>query len=446
MARVLLATPEPIGRRLAGPAIRAAHLARVLSADHEVTLASLAGAGVSPIDGRAVLGPEAITPQGHDVAIVQGSVTVTHPELLESTLPLVIDWFDPFHAEALHRSTDDRVRRLDLIEGARTTLHAQARRGDFFLCSNETQRTHWLGWLSAAGRCNHANHDADPTFASLLAIAPFGVEDVPRPATGRIRSTFSAIGPHDPILLWAGGLHDWLDPVRVVEAMPFALDENPDTRLVFLAGPHPNTSIGTMGIRGDAISRARDLRLFGRSVLFVNQWVDYEDRLQWVGDADIGVAAHRRHMETSLSHRTRLLDHLAVGLPTVATGGDPLTAQLDTAGAARTVAPGSAEALGHAIADVLRDSAGRAEMAAAATRLAAELRWEQTLAPLLDWLEDPKPAADRRAGVRTGFDAGEANDRAVGRAVARARLHLDDGGPRQLLERTLAAGRRRLRR
>ncbi len=444
MARVLLATPEPIGRRLAGPAIRAAHLARVLGSDHEVTLVSLAGESVSPVDGRAVRGPEAIEPRNHDVAIVQGSVTVAHPELLESNLPLVVDWFDPFHAEALHRSSDDRIRRMDLIEGARTTLEQQARRGDFFLCSNEAQRAHWLGWLASAGRCNHANHDEDPTFGRLLAVAAFGVEQGARPASGRIRSTFSAIGPDDPILLWAGGLHDWLDPIAVVDAMPLALDENPDTRLVFLAGPHPNTTLGTMGIRGEAIERARELRLFGRNVLFVNQWVDYDERLEWVADATIGVAAHRDHLETSLSHRTRLLDHLAAGLPTVATGGDPLTAELEAVGAARTVEPGSSEALGDAIAAVLRDSTLRADMAANAARLGVERSWENTLRPLTEWLRNPAPAADRRSGVQTGFNAGQSTDRPIGRALTRARMHLDDGGPVQVLRRTVAAGRRRL--
>ena len=116
MARLLVATPEPVGRRLAGPAIRAAHLARVLAADHDVTLVSLAGASTSPIDGRAVYGPEAIGDR-YDAAIVQGSVLFLHPELVESSIPLAIDWFDPFHVEALHRGGADKILRVDLIDG-----------------------------------------------------------------------------------------------------------------------------------------------------------------------------------------------------------------------------------------------------------------------------------------------------------------------------------------
>jgi glycosyltransferase involved in cell wall biosynthesis len=444
MARVLIATPEPIGRRLAGPAIRAAQLARVIGSAHEVVLASLGGTSVSPIDGRPVLGAEAITPVGFDAAIVQGSVTVRHPELVESSLPLVVDWFDPFHLEALHRSVNDRIRRIDLVEGARQTLEAQARRGDFFLCSNAAQRHHWLGWLAAAGRLNDVNHDDDPTFDSLIAVAAFGVDALKAPERNRIRDTFSVIGPDDPILLWAGGLHDWLDPVTLVRAMPQALDQNPDTRLVFLAGPHPNTSIETMGIRGDAIDAARELRLFAKNVLFVNQWVDYEDRLNWVADATIGVVTHHEHLETQHAHRTRLLDHLAAGLPTISTGGDPASQLLEAAGAARTVPAGDIHTLGEALAGLLGDSPARERMGAAATSLGETLRWEHTTAPLLGWLENPRAAADRRGNVQTGFDGGASSGGSVERLVSRARLHLDDGGPRQVLARALGAGRRRL--
>ena len=39
-ASVLVLSPEPVGERMAGPAIRAAELARVLAAEHEVTLAA----------------------------------------------------------------------------------------------------------------------------------------------------------------------------------------------------------------------------------------------------------------------------------------------------------------------------------------------------------------------------------------------------------------------
>jgi len=395
-----------------------------------------------------VLGPDALGEDGDDLrelghfdaAVVQGSVLVQIPELAELDIPLVIDWFDPFHVEALHRSAKDKIRRLDLIEGARITLLEQAERGDFFLCSNHAQREHWLGWLAAAGRLNHLAHDDDPLFESLLAVAPFGIGRE-RPGGGTpIRSTFSAIGAHDPVLLWAGGLHDWLDPLTVIRSMPTVLDENPDTRLVFLAGPHPNTSIETMGIRGEAITLARDMRLFGKHVLFVNQWVDYGERLAWLKDATIGVIADRAHLESRYSHRTRLLDHLAAGLPTVSTSGDPLSTQLVAAGAAVTCGRSDA-AIGEKLASLVNDDHHLGELSRAAQALGAGLSWEDTLSPLTAYLADPKPAIDRRSGAVTGQASGGSP---LDRIGDRIKIHLDDGGVKQVAQRGIAAGKRRL--
>ncbi len=435
MARVLIVTPEPIARRLAGPAIRACHIARVLAEHHEVTLVSSAlppnEQSLSPIDGRRVHGPAAIHTR-YDAAIVMGNVLIAFPELAESDMPLVIDWFDPFHTEALHRLSGDAIGRIDLIEGARVTLAEQARRGDFFLCSNEQQREHWLGWLAAAGRLNHLAHDADPLFANLITIAPFGLgREAPRLGSP-IRRSFDTISRFDPIVLWAGGMHDWLDPLSVIEAVPVMLDKNPDTRLVFLAGPHPNTSIETMGVRGEAITLARKMRLFGKHVMFVNQWVDYGERLTWMQEATIGIVADGAHLESRYSHRTRLLDHLGAGLPTVSTAGDPLSAQLEAAGAAITC-DRTIEGIGNAVGSIINDDERLGEMSRAAQTLGARLSWEQTLAPLVRWLEAPQVAIDRRPGANTGRTDGSAKDRLTGRI----KMHLDDGGVTQVAKRGL---------
>ena len=215
------------------------------------------------------------------------------------------------------------------------------------------------------------------------------------------------------------------------------LEENPDTRLVFLAGPHPNTSIETMGIRGQAIALAREKRMFGKHVFFVNQWIDYDDRLEWVADATIGVVADREHLESRLSHRTRLLDHLMVGLPTVTTEGDPLGAAMVEAGAA-IATPRTEFELGTALATLINNDPRLGEMGRAGRAMAAGLRWERTLAPLIEWASDPKPAIDR-SRPRREADAGN-----LGKVGDRIKLHLDDGGAKQVLQRGLAAGKRKL--
>ena len=46
-------------------------------------------------------------------------------------------------------------------------------------------------------------------------------------------------------------------------------------------------------------------------------------------EADLGVSAHRDHLEARYAHRTRLLDYLWAGLPVVATRGDALAELVD---------------------------------------------------------------------------------------------------------------------
>ena len=444
MSRVLVATAEPVGARSAGPAIRAAHMACVIAADHDVVLASLGGPSVSPVDGRPVLGLDQVDGGAIDVAVVQGRVSLERPDLLEGPIPVAFDWFDPFHLEALHRGGADRIRRMDLVDGARQTLLGQAERGDFFVCSNKSQRDHWLGFLAAVGRVNHLTHGTDPSLRALIDVAPFGVaaETVP-PGTPAL-DEFASVGPDDPIVLWAGGLHDWLDPVVVVDAMPRVLDANPDTRLVFMAGPHPNTSLETMGVRGEAIERSRELGLFGDTVLFVTRWIDHDERLAWFAEATVGVVTHTDHLEAAFSHRSRLLDHLAVGLPTVGSSGDPLSTLLRGSGAARTVPPGDPDGLADALIDVISDDELRQSMRSAALTLGGAMRWEQTLEPLRRWIATAAPAADRAPGAVTGAAGGVGAAGRLTRLVGRARLHIAEGGARQLARRALRAGRRRL--
>ncbi len=72
--------------------------------------------------------------------------------------------------------------------------------------------------------------------------------------------------------------------------------------------------------------RARELAdslgLTGRHVFFNEKWVPYNDRQNFLLDADVGVSTHFEHIETTFSFRTRILDYLWTHLPIVTTRGD----------------------------------------------------------------------------------------------------------------------------
>ena len=387
--RVVVATGEGVGPRMAGPAIRAWRIAEALSGEHEVVLLTLGAAEASDPRFRVVSASGAVVrslARRADVVVAQGAVLDRWPELARSAV-VVVDLYDPFHLEALEQARDrgEEYRRLAVRE-ATAVLNAQLARGDFFLCASPKQRDFWLGQLAAVGRVNPLVYDADASLSSLLAIVPFGIDpEPPTPATTPVlRRT-----PEERVVLWGGGIYNWFDPVTLVEAM--ALVTLPDVRLHFLGGGHPNPDLPAQSAAVAARRRAEELGLLGKTVTFAGEWVPYAERGAHLLEAAVGVSTHLDHVETAYSFRTRILDSLWAGLPVVCTAGDALAGLVEREGLGETVPPGDAEALAGALERVLADPE---RYRANVPRVAAEMVWERALAPLVEFCRAPRRAPD----------------------------------------------------
>ncbi|MGZ0228618.1 MAG: glycosyltransferase, partial [Acidimicrobiales bacterium] len=251
--KIVVATPDRLGTRMAGPAIRACRIARALaSAGHDVSLVSTSPTSeVIALDGVDVL---VVPPriEGFDVAVIQGRILVDHPELGKSSTRLVMDLYDPFHLEVMHLGNEHQLLRSDHVEGALQTLSDQIARGDFFMCASERQRDMWLGYLAAGGRINPAIHDLDPTFRSLIDVVPFGVDDGLAQRDGTPLRDAHGFSSDDVVVGWTGGLHHWLDPMLVLDAFAIASVRCPRLKAVFLGGAHPGT--GMLSPRAQAIA------------------------------------------------------------------------------------------------------------------------------------------------------------------------------------------------
>ena len=75
---------------------------------------------------------------------------------------------------------------------------------------------------------------------------------------------------------------------------------------------------------------AKELNVLNRIVFFHEEWTAYEDRVNFLLDADIGVSAHFDLPETRFSFRTRLLDYFWARLPVLTTGGDQLAELIES--------------------------------------------------------------------------------------------------------------------
>jgi glycosyltransferase involved in cell wall biosynthesis len=392
-------TGEVLAPRLAGPAIRAREFARALARDHAVTLATTASCELSDDafecrhadgDELGALGANA------DVVVVQGDGLRRAPRLADART-VVVDLYAPFQLEVLEHSRSlAPAERREAVGLGLDVVNEQLRRGDFFLCAHDRQRDFWIGSLTAVGRVNEAVYDASPDLADLLATVPFGVPDTEPVRTGPgLRGVVPGIGADDDLLLWGGGIYEWFDPLTLVRAVAELRERRPSVRLYFAGARHPNSSVGETDAARRTRRLADELGLTDRNVFF-GDWLEYDQRVGVLLDADLAISTHHDHVETRYSFRTRLLDALWAGLPVVTTAGDALADTLTAAGAGVAVPPGDATALATVVEALLADDGARADAGAAARRLADGLRWSDVLRPLVNFCASPRPSADRR--------------------------------------------------
>jgi hypothetical protein len=128
-------------------------------------------------------------------------------------------------------------------------------------------------------------------------------------------------------------------------------------------------------------------------VIVLDDWVPYAERGRYLAEADVGVSAHLPGVETRFAFRTRLLDYIWARLPTLATAGDSLGAQIADAGGGLLVAPGDQAGWQAAIARFYADAALRAAARAAMGLLAERFAWDEVARPLAGFCAAPRRLA-----------------------------------------------------
>ena len=398
---ILIITDDTLGTRMAGPAIRAWNIAEILSAEHDVLLASTRRAEASSphfavCDGSGTMLPGLA--EGMDIILLQGFTLRAHPWLADLGAHLVMDMYDPIHLEILEGSQDSSEHhRQRELAGGLEALRVQFVHGDFFLCASERQRDLWLGHMSALGRVNFATYAQDSKLRKLIDLAPFGIDSAPPlapGAKGAIKGVIDGIGPDDKVLLWAGGVYNWFDPVTLIDAVGDLAAEIPNLRLLFMGTKHPSLDDLSTTVLREGVARATDRGLLGKHVFFREGWVPYADRGAYLADADLGVSTHVLHVETAFSFRTRMLDYLWAGLPIICTEGDEFATTVEREGLGRVVLERDRVGLANAIRELLADPDELARCRAAVALTAERFRWDRALAPLVAYCADPWRAAD----------------------------------------------------
>lgn len=414
--RLLVLSQEPVGERMTGAAIRAVELARAATAVADVTVAAPSGeladlpvVDFSPHDPRSLAAPLASADAVYGVP----QWPLVMRALRRSGARRIFDLYVPEYFETLEgfRDRAPLLRRLmsalalDRIEDALTSA-------DLLLCASERQRDLLTGLLLGLRGLPPRAYDLDRSLVARLAVVPFGVPATPAQRIG-ISGPKERFGA-ERVVLWNGGIWSWLDPQTAIRAV-VRLDR-PGVRLVFMgAAATPPARRATQ----DAKALAAQL---GAPVDFHDEWVPYEQRADWLLDADAAISCHHDQLETRFAFRTRLLDCLWARVPIVCTGGDDLAARIERDDLGVVATAGDVEGLAAGLARVLDN--GRAAYEERLAAAARELTWEHTAAPLVRYLEllpdRAKPGSAPHAS-RTSHPARAL--RTAGYAVARPLLN-----------------------
>jgi glycosyltransferase involved in cell wall biosynthesis len=401
--RALVLSLAGIGAELNGTAIRAYELARVLSAHTETTLAATGVEeqlpGLRCVD-FARHDPRTLAPHlsGAGFVLAQPQWPLMARSLRRSGSRLVFDLYAPDPLEALEFLARSQPFVRHVVSGFAVDRLVDALRiGDHFICASESQRDLWLGAMLAERLIDPHSYDCDPSFRSVISVVPSGLPDEPpraAPDSG-IRARFPQIAESDRVVLWNGGLWNWLDPETAIRGVAIARREDPSLRLVFMGASQ--RAPGQRASR-DARQIATDLGLPAGAVLFNDRWVPYAERASWLLEADCALSCHVDHLETRFAFRTRLLDCFWAGLPVICTGGDTLAEEVDRHQVGMTVPQRDPDAVAAALLAVLRN--GKPSYAERIARVAERYRWSRVAEPLVGQLTGSAPVVERRTAPR----------------------------------------------
>lgn len=407
--RVLLISHDVISSNMAGPGIRFLELARVLRQEFKVVLAT-------PNDCELQEQDIQIHPYRYhdwemlktainkiDLIVASGFTLHMFPAIRDVELPFVIDLYDPFPLENLYLfeeydlSKQQHVHLTDM-----NIVDVMCQRGDFFICANARQRDWWLGVLQAKGRINFPIVNQDPSLHDLIAQVPFGLPAHPFKKNGPgPKETLLTLSSDDKLILWGGGLWNWLDPITLIEAMPSLLAKEPRAKLLFPGTRHPNSAVPLMKRTKEAIALAKELGLFDKSILF-GDWVPYDEWQNYLADADVAVSLHFETVETQFAAvRSRVLSYIWARLPMVVTEGDAASHLVAEHRLGEVIPYRDVNAVSNALLKVL--SKAPSHYSARFDQLVSELTWAKAAEPLINYCRTPYRAPDKSAEWLAGM-------------------------------------------
>ena len=186
------------------------------------------------------------------------------------------------------------------------------------------------------------------------------------------------------------------------------------------------TKVPEMPVYQQTVARCRELDLLDRHVFF-GDWIPYDERGDYLLEADLAVSIHQPTVESRFASRTRILDCIWAGLPVVVTAGDPLSDLIARHDLGSVVPPADADALAQAILHLLADDTLRDRVTWSSEHLSQQMTWPRVVEPIAAFMgraafaPDALGAARRLAGRTQGRPGGGGTHQGQGHTTRRRR-------------------------
>jgi len=354
MKRILFITNDVIGDSAAGPGIRYRELGAALARKgHTVTVMGRSPSFQAPqpfVPAKLSAGNIIRHVSRNDCVVFRGGgpLTTLLLMLFARSKVLIADLYAFTQFEVPHMVARNIRERLTTEVRKRFHLFKFRLYGGFcsrFWVANDHQMHFLHGLVYGAGRAPESKS---------IAVVPFGFSSVPPVKRKEVlRGVVRGIDHGDYLLIWGGGVWDWLDPLTLVHAMRMVRDSDPRIKLYFLGTRSPSGYLPAQAER--LTDAARRFGLLDATVFINASWVPYEDRIDYLLEADAGISLHHDSLETRYAFRTRNLDYLYCGLPMIHSDGDAWADIIRNNRIGLVVPPGDAQAVADAIIRMHRD-------------------------------------------------------------------------------------------
>lgn len=381
MSSIAVVAPDLSAGTASGAGLRSVGIARELARYHDVHLLASGDSGLQLGNARLISDRSAQQRSLRDSSAVIGANLLTLRQLALVRGKTIFDLYDPMLIANLTKERLSPLASHLSVSDEMWLLSHALRHGNHVLCANRAQRDLYLGMLIGNEFRNRRLSFDEDSLSQRIIVLPNGAEELTLPSRHQAREELG-LPPDGVVLLWGGGIWDWLDPISVLRAFTAAVAQAPELCLVFLGIQRDGYADPFMSNSTHFRSLCESTGLVGSNLFINNNWVNPHQRLSYLSASDAGILGQGDYIEANFSFRTRLMDCISSGIPVLALGTDPLTNEGVEEGWAVRHRIGDSAGLASALVRFARDQQWRCRLVRAARSARAQRTWAHTVRPL----------------------------------------------------------------